>query len=109
MNSEAKTHHRDTENTEVAQRNLGTRTFEATQTKEGPRRNVGLVIFFYDGLLRSAPFVRLGSLVIVARGRWPVTFVGVGNDNHLLFRRPLIVSFLRECANRDNAQHRYHQ
>jgi len=24
-----KTHHRDTENTEVAQRNLGTRTFEA--------------------------------------------------------------------------------
>jgi hypothetical protein len=29
MNSEQKTHHRDTENTEVAQRNLGTRTFEA--------------------------------------------------------------------------------
>jgi hypothetical protein len=30
----AKTHHRDTENTEVAQRNLGTRTFEAKQYEQ---------------------------------------------------------------------------
>src|SRR6202008_3188310 len=36
----AKTHHRDTEDTEVAQRNPGTRTFSAKPVKPSSRRDV---------------------------------------------------------------------
>jgi hypothetical protein len=43
----AKTHHRDTENTEVAQRNLSTKTFDAKP------REVVLTVFKYDSLLRG--------------------------------------------------------
>ena len=60
-------------------------------------------------LVRSAPFVGPGSFFVIS-WRWPVTFIGVCNDDHLLFRRPLIpVFFLRECTGRNNAEHRYHQ